>query len=282
MSRLIDHLVLAARDLDALAGRFAALGFTLTPRAFHEDRMGTSNRLVQLASEVFIELLEVDRPRLPGPHDYSSSPPMFSFGAHNRTFLERREGLSMLVLKSVDVDGDLADFAAAGLQTYAPFEFGRRARQPDGRELEVRFRLGFVTNPEMPEIGFFVCHNLYPENFWKAAYQNHANGALAISAVYLCAREPACHKGFLAALLAVPGEDVDGGLLFRCTDNVQVYVLTPDRCRDLAADAPLETDHGPVLAGFRLDRVGETTMTPRVTPAGDAGGAFIPWGELAS
>ena len=60
--RSIDHVVVAVRDLDHLAGEFEASGFNLTPRAYHSDRMGTSNRLIQFANNSFIELLEVDRP----------------------------------------------------------------------------------------------------------------------------------------------------------------------------------------------------------------------------
>jgi catechol 2,3-dioxygenase-like lactoylglutathione lyase family enzyme len=58
--RAIDHVVLAVRNLDRAAQTYQKLGFTLTPRAMHEDRMGTSNRLAQFGGMNFIELLEVD------------------------------------------------------------------------------------------------------------------------------------------------------------------------------------------------------------------------------
>ena len=57
--RAIDHIGIASRSLDGLAARYEALGFTLTPRARHQDHMGTSNRLVQFRGRNFIELLEV-------------------------------------------------------------------------------------------------------------------------------------------------------------------------------------------------------------------------------
>ena len=60
--RAIDHVVLTVRDLDAAAITYQRLGFTLTPRAAHDDQMGTSNRLAQFRGRNFIELLEVDRP----------------------------------------------------------------------------------------------------------------------------------------------------------------------------------------------------------------------------
>ena len=82
--RPIDHVVLVVRDLGATAAIYQELGFTLTPRAVHEDRMGTSNRLVQFKAKNFIELLEVDRPETLAPHDFTREPPFFSFGDHNR------------------------------------------------------------------------------------------------------------------------------------------------------------------------------------------------------
>jgi catechol 2,3-dioxygenase-like lactoylglutathione lyase family enzyme len=52
--RAIDHVMLAVRDLDRTALSYQELGFTLMPRAAHEDRMGTSNRLAQFRGRNFI------------------------------------------------------------------------------------------------------------------------------------------------------------------------------------------------------------------------------------
>src|SRR5262252_5240491 len=119
--RAIDHVVLAVRDLAATAARYESLGFTLTPRAAHEDLMGTSNRLAQFTAKNFIELLEVDRPDILARHDFSASPPFFSFVDHNRRAVAEREGLSMLVFAGDDARGDIVKFKAAYLPTYAPF-----------------------------------------------------------------------------------------------------------------------------------------------------------------
>jgi hypothetical protein len=72
--RSIDHVVVAVRDLEQAARSYQALGFTLTPRAMHDDRMGTSNRLTQFAAKNFVELLEVDRPDTLARHDFAASP----------------------------------------------------------------------------------------------------------------------------------------------------------------------------------------------------------------
>ena len=69
-------MVLAVRDLARTAATYKSLGFTLTPRAAHEDRMGTSNRLAQFKAQNFIELLEVDRPEKLARHDFDGLAPV--------------------------------------------------------------------------------------------------------------------------------------------------------------------------------------------------------------
>src|SRR5262249_20009890 len=111
--RAIDHVVLAVSDLSATAARYENLGFTLTPRAVHEDRMVTSNRLAQFRPKNFTGLLEVDGPDPLARHDFSASPPFFSFGEHNRRAVADREGLSMLVFAGDDARADIVKFKAA-------------------------------------------------------------------------------------------------------------------------------------------------------------------------
>src|SRR5262249_61649405 len=123
MTRGIDHLVLAASDLAKARAFYESLGFTPTPRAVHP--WGTANHLVQL-NGCFLELLGVAESARIAPHE----PGKFSFGAYNRDFLAKREGMSMLVFQSHDVRRDQAEFKAAGLETYAPFDFAREAQPP--------------------------------------------------------------------------------------------------------------------------------------------------------
>jgi hypothetical protein len=150
--RAIDYVVLTVRSLDRAAATYQKLDFTLTPRALHEDRMGTSNRLARFGRRNFIELLEVDRPEGLARHDLAASPPFFSFGDHNRLAVREREGLSMLVFASDDARADNRRFSAAGLSTFAPFDFERCAKLPDGTQVTVAFSLAFVQSPEMPKV----------------------------------------------------------------------------------------------------------------------------------
>ena len=275
----IDHLVIAVPDLADAAARYEALGFTLTPRAVHPDEMGTANQLVQFTGHNFIELLEVDRPERLAGHDLEAAPPRFSFGAYNRDYLEAEAGagLSMLVLAGHDSAADAARFAATGLKTYAPFDFGRRATLPDGSEVEVAFSLAFATDPAIPGAAFFTCHNRFPENFWKPAFQDHANGAEQIVATYMIAEQPARHAAFLEGFTGAMAEPLEGGLRISCGPH-DLLVLTPDAIARQSPQAARAAG-GPRLAGFAIEGPG---IEPHVTQPEDACGAFIEWRRAAS
>ena len=271
--RAIDHVVLAVRNLDAAARRYEKLGFTLTPRAAHEDRMGTSNRLAQFAAKNFIELLEVDRPDTLAAHDFSASRAFFSFGEHNRRAVAQREGLSMLVFAGDDARGDIATFKAADLPTFAPFDFERLARLPDGTEVTVAFSLAFVQSPEMPNVAFFVCENRAPEVFWKPAYQSHANGAMGIAAVYLASPAPERDAAFVGkmfggAVTSLP----DGGYRVACGPQ-ELRVETPQALARRDGSLGGFDQASPVLAGIALRSRGDHAFTS----AAEAGGMFIEW-----
>ncbi|TLP49052.1 VOC family protein [Cohaesibacter sp. CAU 1516] len=191
MLRGVDHVVVAVRDLEAACALYRSLGFTITPTAYHP--FGTKNALVQLDG-AFIELLSV--------HDESLMPEAtegdFSFARFNQTFLEEREGASMLVLRSDNVDRDLAIFQALNLETYPQFDFERQAVQPDGSTKTVSFSNGFLHNALMDNTGFFICHHKHePEHFWKPDYQQHANGAQRLCSVVFSADNPSDHHEFL-------------------------------------------------------------------------------------
>ena len=271
--RAIDHVVLAVRDLGRAAEAYEKLGFTLTPRAAHDDHMGTSNRLAQFQGRNFIELLEVDRPDRLTRHDFSASPPFFSFGDHNRQALQEREGLSMLVFAGNDARADIRNFVAAGLAAFAPFDFERPAVLPDGSVGTVAFSLAFVQPPQMPKVAFFVCENRAPDLFWKSQYQKHANGAHHIAAVYLASRNPEHDAAFVGKMFGGDIQAISGGFRVACGPTQELRVLAPQaiaKCDPSFIDAQTQM---PVLAGIAL----ATSEVREVTPARHANGMFIEW-----
>ncbi len=244
MTRGIDHLVLAVRDLGKARAFYELLGFTLTPRAIHP--WGTANHLVQL-NGCFLEILGIADAAMIPPH----APGQFSFGAHNRDFLAKREGMSMLVFQSHDARRDQAEFAAAGLTTYAPFDFGREAKLPDGGTARVAFSLAYVTDTRMPDSAFFTCQQHAPKYFWKREYQAHANGARTITEVVMAAPDPPALAEFFAKLQGAESVRVADGALAVATARGRIAVLTPGAF-EARFGAPPPVPAAPHFAAFRI------------------------------
>jgi catechol 2,3-dioxygenase-like lactoylglutathione lyase family enzyme len=260
MTRGVDHLVLAVRDLDKSRAFYETLGFTPTPRALHP--WGTSNHLVQLDG-CFLEILGIaDAAKIP-PHARGH----FSFGAHNREFLARREGLSMLVFQSHDARRDQAEFAAAGLATYAPFDFGREAKLPDGGTARVAFSLAYVTDPRVPDSAFFTCQQHAPKYFWKREYQVHANGARTIAEVVMVAPDPPAFGSFFARLQGSDSVRVIDGALVVATARGRITMMTPRAFEARFAALP-PGGGGPHLAAFRIAGADTEALAARLTQAG--------------
>ena len=246
MQRAIDHLVLAVRDLAAAGAFYERLGFTLTPRARHP--FGTENRLAQLQGSL-LELLAVADPKLiPEP-----SAGEFSFGAFNAEFLRRRQGMSMLVFRHDDARRDQREFVTKGLDAYAPFDFARKAKLPDGTEAEVAFSLAFVTNRDMPDAVFFVSQQHAPQYFWKAEYQRHANRATGVAEVLMAAPQPARFADFFERLAGPGAAAMDGTALRVKLEGAAILILDEEalRARHPAADAPNQRE-GARFAGFTV------------------------------
>ena len=247
LNRGIDHLVLCVNDLEAARDTYGRMGFTLTPTARHP--FGTANFLAQMQG-CFLEILTVaEAAKIPEHGDGH-----FSFGAFNRDFLARGEGFSMLVFESRDGRADQAEFATKGLDTYAPFDFSRAAKLPDGSEVTVGFTLAFATHPDMPRAAYFCCQQHAPEHFWKPEYQIHENSAQTVGAVVLVAAEPEHFRDFFAGLQSPDAVTAEGGNLRVATARGDVLVLTPGAYeRRYGAGTAPDLGGGPVLAAMVID-----------------------------
>ncbi|SNY93672.1 Glyoxalase-like domain-containing protein [Cohaesibacter sp. ES.047] len=248
--RGVDHIVLAVQDLDAARDFYSSLGFTITPTAYHP--FGTKNALIQFNGS-FLELLAVDdEGKIPAPDAGK-----FSFGGFNRDFLKKREGASMLVLRSRDVAADLDDFAALGLQTYPQFDFEREATLPDGSRAKLRFSNGYLSHRLMAHTGFFVCdHRHDPAFFWHNAYQTHKNGASGLASVLFAAANPSDHHEFLGGFCGQRVMRSTSAGVEMDTVDEQLEILTPAALSafygiDLPSDMP---DEGGIAAlSIRVD-----------------------------
>ncbi len=244
--RGFDHLVLCVRDLDAARAFYARLGFTCTPRAVHP--WGTANSLVQFQGN-FLEILTVAEPAKIAPPASGE----FSFGWFNAGFLKKREGMSQLVFQSRDARADQAQFKASGLDTYAPFDFERQAKLPDGSVARVAFSLAFVTHKAMPEAAFFCCQQHAPQYFWKPEYQCHANGARVVSEVVMRAPDPAALAGFFVRLQGEDAVSAARGRLTVRTALGTLLVLGADALAERLPETSLPgPSDSPVFVAYRV------------------------------
>ena len=249
MTRRIDHLVVAVRDLEAAAGFYQRLGFQVGARNRHP--WGTENRIVQLSGS-FIELIALGEEAGIPPH----APGLFSFGAFVRDYLQHREGLAMLVLDSSDAAADAALFAERGIGSFAPFHFERTGRRPDGSETKVAFTLAFAADEGVSRAGFFVCQQHFPENFWNPEFQRHDNKALALGSVTLAAPEPERHEAFLTAFTGAEPSSPDSDDLSYPLADAHLQVLTPDDAAEIYGSVEAELDQPSFVAfGVRLDDI---------------------------
>jgi len=242
----LDHIVHAVRDLDAAADFYVRAGFMVGGRNRHP--WGTHNRIVQLKN-CYIEILEVAEPEKIVPHGVR----FFSFGAFNRDFLVRREGLSMLLLNSRDAAADARAFEANGTGAYGVFDFAREGTRPDGSTVKLAFSLAFAAEPNSPDLGFAVCQHYYPENFWNPAFQTHANGAQHVPGVVLIANRPTRHQVFLKAYVGATAElDFGVGSVIARTENGVFEIMELSVARNALGVPVSASDDGLTLNAMRF------------------------------
>ena len=235
----------AVHDLDAAGEAYARLGFTVGARNRHP--WGTHNRIVQFPG-VFIELLTIGEPGLIRP----AKPRSVAFGTFTQRFLERGEGLSMLVLEGKGARADADAFRAAGIGDFDVFDFEREGKRPDGSVVKVAFSLAFAQDNGAPDTGFFTCQQHYPENFWNPAFQTHANGVSGVAGVVFVAENPADHHVFFKAFAGVSDlKSTSSGLTIE-TPRGEIQVMDPAAFRLRYAVEPPDVARGMPLAAIRF------------------------------
>jgi Glyoxalase-like domain len=265
MPRGLDHIVHAVRDLDAAAGLYRRLGFTVGARNRHS--WGTHNHLVQLPG-CFMELLTVAEPEKLGSDGFSAM-----FGRFNQSFLAHQEGLSMLLLESGDAAADAAAFRSAGVGASEAMKFEREGKRPDGSPVKVAFSLAFARDDKAPDIGFATCQQHFPENFWNPAFQQHPNTATGIAGVVLVADNPTDHHIFLSAFTGVRDLHATSSGVTASTPRGDVKVMDPAAFRSHFGTEPPDISKGARLAAMQF-RVRDRTALMTALSSGGVASSF--------
>ena len=244
MPRGLDHVVHAVSDLEGAARLYRRLGFTVGARNRHS--WGTHNHVVQLPG-FFIELLTVAEPEKLGSDGFSNL-----FGRFNQSFLSNREGLSLLLLESDNAAADAAAFKSAGIGASEVLKFEREGKQPDGAAVKLAFSLAFARDARAPAIGFAVCQQHFPENFWTPQFQRHANGVTGVAGVVFVADNPADHHVFLKNFSGVTDlKSTSSGITIE-TPRGEIQVMDPAAFRQHFAADPPDVTRGMRLAAIRF------------------------------
>ncbi|MEO0799611.1 MAG: VOC family protein [Pseudomonadota bacterium] len=224
MAKRIDHLVIVAHELEALASLYRKLGFQVGGQNRHD--WGTLNHIVQFDG-CFLELLSTE----PGFEKPDASTPIAPFANFISDYLVEREGLGLLVLSSDDAARDQEVWSKDGIAADQMLHFERSGAGADGKPSRVAFSLAFASTPSLPKSGFFVCQQHVPENFWFADRQVHPNGAVGVSRVVLVADDPEASRAFLESFTGAEADSVgDGGV--RIVTAAGVFdCVTPAACK---------------------------------------------------
>jgi len=283
MSRGLDHIVHAVRDLDKAADFYRRIGFTVGARNRHP--WGTHNCVVQFPG-FFIEILTLAEPDKLGDDGFSRL-----FGKFNGDFLKTQEGFSLLILESRGAAEDEKAFREQGIAASGAMRFEREGKRPDGSAVKLAFSLVFARDPLAPKTGFAVCQHHFPENFWNPAFQKHANGAGGVSGVVFVAENPTDHHIFMSAFAGERALQSTSSGIAVATSRGEIQIMDPTAYRSHFGIEPPNVNASMRLCALRfaapdLDVVEACMKSGRtdssrhmdrivVAPAGAMGAALV-------
>jgi catechol 2,3-dioxygenase-like lactoylglutathione lyase family enzyme len=187
----IDHAIIGVRDLEKAREVYERLGFRATPRGRHVG-WGTANYCLMFQDD-YLEILGIVDP---------------TAETNNLDrFLETREGLLSIVLRSDDAAATKAAWAKAGLDP-ADVKDLSRLLEPD---TELRFQNVTLNAEATADVPMFACSHLTPAKMRQPGWTEHPNGALGIHMITAVTNDPA------AAI--EPMERVFGSAKITETDN---------------------------------------------------------------
>jgi hypothetical protein len=166
--------------------------------------------------------------------------------------LSNQEGLSLLLLESDNAAADAAAFKSAGIGASEVLKFEREGKQPDGAAVKLAFSLAFARDARAPAIGFAVCQQHFPENFWNPAFQQHANTASGIAGAVLVAENPTDHHIFLSAFTGVRDLHATSNGVSAATPRGKVKVMDPAAYRSHFRTEPPDISQGARLAALQF------------------------------
>ena len=205
----IDHVVIAARDLDSTQETFRRMGFTLTPRGHHT--LGSENHCVVFGQDYF-ELLMVPQ-RLPGREYYYD-------------FARIGDGLAAIALKTDNARGAFGELTAAALAPSEPVDFSRPVQIAGGTKT-ASFRITQLGLEQTPGGQVFLCQHFTRDVVWRPEYQTHANTATGLAALAIVSADVGATAAAYERLFDVKARAINEGLLIDTGDTPIAVVSEP-------------------------------------------------------
>ena len=185
----LDHVVVnVLHDMDAAAGLFTALGFTLTPRGHHS--LGSINHLMVVPG-AYLELVG-----LPAE------------GRQRAEVRDSPRGLNGLVLRSADADATHARLAQAELAPLDVVSFSRPV-EVDGEQTAAASRTVRVPDALFPAGRVYFCQHLTPDLVWRPDWMRHDNGFAGFAHFTIESPDPARDSAIYAAATAGTRRETD-------------------------------------------------------------------------
>ncbi len=219
---LVDHVIIAVRDLSAAASRWRDLGFVLSDRGVHPTR-GTANVCIVFPN-AYLELLSTDGP------DCRE--------AFLLDLLARREGGASLALAMADPAQVHAVLRAALPDIEPPVVGSREIHAADGVK-PVAFDVQRVPPGALLPGRVFFCGHRNPELVYDPALLGHANGARALRRVVSVADPAALAWPPALAALGFRALAAPRGVLRIDAGGVELVYAAPGAIAGLVAPALL-------------------------------------------
>lgn len=208
----IDHVLFAARDLDAAAQTFARLGFAVCPRGGHAE-WGTSNRCLMFPQD-YVELLTAVGEG-PGAERVSSH------------MLKRGEGPMGVALGSRDTARSYESLRSAGLAVAPPLPLSRRLETPEG-EVTPRFVVADLPADALPGLPSFLCQHLTPELLRRSGWLDHPNGADGIISLTVLVDNPESLMGDYNRVFGPAASTPTDEMVTVHSGRSLLYLVSPD------------------------------------------------------
>lgn len=194
----INHAGLIAADVHEVSRRYQdELGFQLTPLSMHQGSWTPGGEVVPFGSGNRCAVFQ---------HNYleisvHADPTLDDRGI--RVFLKRFEGLHIVCFGCADAQVVADRLAREGVATSGVIPLQRQVELPRGPRT-ARFDCVHVAGSLVPEGRVQAAHHHHPEYVLQPRYQEHPNGAVALTETILAVADVAHYERLYTSILGRP------------------------------------------------------------------------------